>query len=82
MGSPLTIPMSKLFEAARMLHLEFTDVCQASCPLCLIETDSPFNELSQNHLTVNTKTCNLDHCNVICSATCSSKNDQTSFTNQ
>ena len=36
----------------RVLHLEPTDVCQASCPLCARETDGEFNKSWQHHLTV------------------------------
>jgi MoaA/NifB/PqqE/SkfB family radical SAM enzyme len=36
--------MSKLFETARVLHIEPTDVCQAACPLCARETDPTFNK--------------------------------------
>jgi MoaA/NifB/PqqE/SkfB family radical SAM enzyme len=36
--------MLKLFETARVLHIEPTDVCQAACPACARETDSTFNK--------------------------------------
>ncbi len=36
----------------KVLHLEPTDVCQASCPLCARETDPEFNKSQHNHLTV------------------------------
>ena len=35
----------------RVLHLEPTDVCQASCPLCARETDPLFDKTRKNHLT-------------------------------
>lgn len=34
----------------KVLHLEPTDVCQASCPLCPRETDSAFRKDQQHHL--------------------------------
>ena len=34
----------------KVLHLEPTDVCQASCALCARETDADFNKKSQHHL--------------------------------
>lgn len=34
----------------KVLHLEPTDVCQASCPLCARETDVEFNKSQQHHL--------------------------------
>lgn len=34
----------------KVLHLESTDVCQASCPLCVRETDSNFRKDQQHHL--------------------------------
>lgn len=36
----------------KVLHLESTDVCQASCPACGRETDSLFNKSEHNYLTV------------------------------
>jgi MoaA/NifB/PqqE/SkfB family radical SAM enzyme len=36
--------MSTLFETARVLHIEPTDVCQAACPSCARETDVNFNK--------------------------------------
>ena len=36
----------------KVLHLEPTDVCQASCPLCARETDPAFNKKQQHHLTI------------------------------
>lgn len=36
----------------RVLHLEPTDVCQASCPLCARETDAEFDRKKQHHLTI------------------------------
>ena len=36
----------------KVLHLEPTDVCQASCPLCSRETNTAFDPRYQNHLTV------------------------------
>ena len=44
--------MSKLFETAKVLHLEVTDVCQAECPLCARETDPLFNKDLKHNLTV------------------------------
>jgi len=44
--------MSKLFETAKVLHLEVTDVCQAECPLCARETDQSFNKDIKHNLTV------------------------------
>lgn len=46
--------MSKLFEGAKVLHLEPTDVCQAECPLCARETDTNFNKTIQHHLDLST----------------------------
>ena len=37
----------------KVLHLESTDICQASCPLCLRETDMFFDKNARNSLTVN-----------------------------
>ena len=34
----------------KVLHLESTDVCQASCALCARETDVNFDKKSQHHL--------------------------------
>lgn len=34
----------------KVLHLEPTDVCQASCALCARETDPVFNKKNQHHL--------------------------------
>lgn len=44
--------MSKLYNhyPVKVLHLESTDVCQASCPLCERETNSDFDKNTQNHL--------------------------------
>lgn len=36
----------------KVLHLESTDVCQASCALCARETDLMFKKNMQHHLTV------------------------------
>jgi hypothetical protein len=36
----------------RVVHLEPTDVCQASCALCARETDPVFDSTKQHHLTV------------------------------
>jgi hypothetical protein len=36
----------------KVLHLEPTDVCQASCPMCARETDPAFNKKQQHHLTI------------------------------
>jgi len=43
--------MSKLFDTAKVLHLEVTDVCQAECPLCARETDPLFNKDLKHNLT-------------------------------
>jgi MoaA/NifB/PqqE/SkfB family radical SAM enzyme len=48
--------MSKLFETAKVLHLEVTDVCQAECPLCARETDPLFNKDFRHNLTVSDMT--------------------------
>jgi MoaA/NifB/PqqE/SkfB family radical SAM enzyme len=48
--------MSKLFETAKVLHLEVTDVCQAECPLCARETDPLFNKDLRHNLTVSDMT--------------------------
>ena len=44
-----------------VLHLEPTDVCQASCPLCARETDTNFNKDIHNHLTINQIENLFDH---------------------
>ena len=36
----------------KVLHIEPTDVCQASCLLCPRETDTAFNKHEQHHLTM------------------------------
>jgi hypothetical protein len=36
----------------KVLHLERTDVCQASCPACARETDWLFDKTQKNHLTI------------------------------
>jgi len=36
----------------KVIHLEPTDVCQASCPLCARETDLNFNKSKKHHLTI------------------------------
>jgi len=36
----------------RVLHLEPTDVCQASCPQCARETDADFRKDQRHHLTL------------------------------
>jgi len=36
----------------KILHLESTDVCQASCPLCARETDVLFDKKQQHHLSM------------------------------
>ena len=46
------IPMSKLFETVRVLHVEPTDVCQAACPSCARETDLTFNKDVQHKLSL------------------------------
>lgn len=38
----------------KVLHLEPTDVCQASCPLCARETESTFDKNQHNYLTIDT----------------------------
>ena len=48
--------MSKLFETAKVLHLEVTDVCQAECPLCARETDPLFNKDLRHNLTASDMT--------------------------
>ena len=40
--------MLKLLETARVLHVESTDVCQASCPACARETDPRFDKRVHN----------------------------------
>lgn len=52
MDSQVIIPMSKLFETVRILHLEPTDVCQAACPLCARETDTMFDKNIRHSLSV------------------------------
>ena len=49
---PVTIPMLKLLNSAKVLHLEPTDVCQAACPLCARETDINFDITKQHHLSM------------------------------
>jgi len=44
--------MLTLFETARVLHVEPTDVCQASCPACARETDTTFNKKVHNYHTL------------------------------
>lgn len=46
-----TTPTSMLREI-RVLHIEPTDVCQASCPLCSRVTDVNFDSTQQQHLSV------------------------------
>jgi len=48
--------MLKLFNTAKVLHLEVTDVCQAECPLCARETDPLFNKDLKHNLTVSDMT--------------------------
>lgn len=36
----------------KVLHLESTDVCQASCPACARETDPDFDQSQKHHLTI------------------------------
>jgi hypothetical protein len=40
--------MLKLLETARVLHVESTDICQASCPACARETDINFDKQVHN----------------------------------
>jgi hypothetical protein len=49
MDSPVTAPTSTLREV-KVLHLEPTDVCQASCALCARETDLNFDQSARRHL--------------------------------
>lgn len=51
MDSLHTIPMLTSREI-RVLHLEPTDVCQASCPACAREVDFTFDSKSKHHLTL------------------------------
>lgn len=51
MDLPVTTTTSILRDI-RVLHVEPTDVCQASCPLCSRVTDTTFNPNDQRHLTV------------------------------
>ena len=44
--------MLKLFETARVLHIESSDVCQAACPACARETDPTFDKRVQNQLSL------------------------------
>lgn len=44
--------MLKLFETARVLHIEPTDVCQAACPACARETDPTFNKAVQHRMSL------------------------------
>lgn len=44
--------MLTLFETARVLHIEPTDVCQAACPACARETDPTFNKKVHNYHTL------------------------------
>lgn len=53
MASLVTTQMLKLSNT-KVLHLEPTDVCQASCPLCARETELSFDKSQHNHLTVET----------------------------
>jgi len=46
---PVTTPTSTLRDI-KVLHLESTDVCQASCPLCARETDHEFQKNVKHHL--------------------------------
>jgi len=41
-----------MWKLYKVLHLEPTDVCQASCPACARETDPEFDKTQQHHLTV------------------------------
>jgi len=52
MASQVITPMLKLFETVKVLHLEPTDICQASCPLCARETDREFDRELKHSLTV------------------------------
>jgi hypothetical protein len=52
MVSPVTIRILML-RKIKVLHLESTDVCQASCPQCARETDMLFDKKSQHHLSIN-----------------------------
>lgn len=49
MDLPATVPMLTSRDI-KVLHLEPTDVCQASCALCARETDQHFDKGSQHHL--------------------------------
>ena len=51
---PVTLQMSKLYNhyPVSVLHLEPTDVCQASCPLCQRELNPKFDKKVHRHLTV------------------------------
>ena len=51
MDLPATTPMS-MSRDIKVLHVEPTDVCQASCPLCSRVTDPAFAPNNQRHLTV------------------------------
>ena len=52
MDLPAITPTLKLFNDIQVLHLEPTDICQASCPQCARETDTTFNKKIQRWLTV------------------------------
>lgn len=51
MDSPHTTPMLMSREI-KVLHIESTDVCQASCPLCAREIDPDFDRGQKHHLTM------------------------------
>ena len=44
------ITQTSISREIKVLHLEPTDVCQASCPLCARETDKHFRKDRQHHL--------------------------------
>jgi len=46
------VMMSMLPSNTKVLHLESTDVCQASCPQCAREVDLTFDKNKKNYLTV------------------------------
>lgn len=50
MGLPVTTRILTLRDI-KVLHLEPTDVCQATCALCARETDAEFNKHQKHHLT-------------------------------
>ena len=48
----------------KILHLEPTDVCQASCPLCAREIDVNFNKSQKHHLTIDQILNHIDHTSI------------------